>query len=224
MIAGAVGAVNKREVEEAKGESRTEADRSDTADESDGDGEGGAVPTAQEPGPSRRHQEVTRLNGGATSKRRLSFGVKVVVHHHRAVLGTSPRVSPDCLLLLQRPLSAAVRGGRGVRPPRVGDAGIDLTPVLRTSPLQVWRGESRPRSPTPRSDTPERGRRSKSRESKAEEAGMIAADRYSDRKSACVGRRCGRQAVARKMAKVAWALVRTGAQYDPGRVYSQPRP
>jgi len=31
-------------------------------------------------------------------------------------------------------------------------------------------------------------------------------------------------AVARKMAKVAWALVRTGAQYDPNRVYSQPMP
>jgi transposase len=30
-------------------------------------------------------------------------------------------------------------------------------------------------------------------------------------------------AVARKMAKVAWALVRTGAEYDPDRVY-QPRP
>lgn len=30
-------------------------------------------------------------------------------------------------------------------------------------------------------------------------------------------------AVARKMAKVAWALVRTGQQYDPDRVYSQPK-
>jgi transposase len=31
-------------------------------------------------------------------------------------------------------------------------------------------------------------------------------------------------AVARKMAKVAWALVRTGVQYDPDRVYLQPKP
>lgn len=31
-------------------------------------------------------------------------------------------------------------------------------------------------------------------------------------------------AVARKLAKVAWALVRTDSQYDPNRVYSQPKP